>query len=241
MRCLAGIRRRIADRARSHVDSLELQIMILRFEPKMPSGGTVLCLGAHCDDIEIGCGGALIELNRRYPGMRFIWVVLAGDAVREQETRAAAAALLHGANVAVEVHRFRESFFPHIGAEIKEAFESLRSRVAPDLILTHHLGDRHQDHRAVAELTWNSFRSHAILEYEIPKYEGDLGHPQVYCPLPAASVDLKIETLLRCFPSQRTRQWFDMELFRGHLRLRGIECNSPSRYAEAFHARKLLI
>lgn len=207
----------------------------------MPSTGTVLCFGAHCDDIEIGCGGALIELSQRFPGIRFVWVVLSGDSVREQETRTAAATLLADANVTVEVHRFRESFFPHIGSEIKEAFESLRSRVAPDLILTHQLGDRHQDHRMVAELTWNSFRSHAILEYEIPKYEGDLAHPQVYWPLSDASVDLKIETLLRCFPSQRARPWFDAELFRGHLRLRGIECNSPSRYAEAFHGRKILI
>ena len=215
--------------------------MTLQFQPTLTSSATVLCLGAHCDDIEIGCGGTLMELNRRYPGMRFVWVVFSGEDVREQETRAAAAALLDGANLSIEVHRFRESFFPYIGAQIKEAFESLRPRVAPDLILTHHLGDRHQDHRVIAELTWNAFRSHAILEYEIPKYEGDLGHPQVYCPLSAEAVDLKVEALLRCFPSQRTRQWFDAELFRGHLRVRGIECNSPSRYAEAFHARKIVI
>jgi len=215
--------------------------MTLQFQPQLTSSGTVLCLGAHCDDIEIGCGGALIELNHRYPGMRFVWVVLSGDSVREQESRAAAAALLDGANVSVEVHRFRESFFPYAGAEIKDTFESLRSRIAPDLILTHHLGDRHQDHRVVAELTWNSFRSHAVLEYEIPKYEGDLGQPQIYWPLLAETVDLKVRTLISCFPSQRARQWFDAELFRGHLRLRGIECNSPSRYAEAFHGRKILI
>jgi LmbE family N-acetylglucosaminyl deacetylase len=213
----------------------------LRFEPKIPSGGTVLCLGAHCDDIEIGCGGTLIELSRRHPQARFVWAVFAGDEVREQETRAAAAALLAGASVTVEVHRFRESFFPYVGSQIKDAFESLRSRVTPDLVLTHHLSDRHQDHRMLAELTWNTFRSHAILEYEIPKYEGDLGQPQVYCPLAAESAELKIRTLLECFPSQRGRQWFDAELFRGLLRLRGIECNSPSQYAEAFHARKIVI
>jgi LmbE family N-acetylglucosaminyl deacetylase len=213
----------------------------LRFEPKIPSGGTVLCLGAHCDDIEIGCGGTLIELSRRHPQARFVWAVFAGDEVREQETRAAAAALLAGASVTVEVYRFRESFFPYVGSQIKDAFESLRSRVTPDLVLTHHLSDRHQDHRMLAELTWNTFRSHAILEYEIPKYEGDLGQPQVYCPLAAESAELKIRTLLECFPSQRGRQWFDAELFRGLLRLRGIECNSPSRYAEAFHARKIVI
>src|SRR6185437_4023019 len=235
MRCLAGIRRRIADRARSQVDSLELQIMIIRFEPKMPSGGTVLCLGAHCDDIEIGCGGTLIELHRRHSALRFIWVVFSGDPIREAETQAAAAALLAGATCSVEVHRFRGSYFPYVGAEIKDAFEALRSRVSPDLVMTHHIHDRHQDHRTVGELTWNTFRSHAILEYEIPKYEGDLGQPQVYCPLSSASVELKVSTLMRCFPSQHGRQWFDAELFRGHLRLRGVECNSPSRHAEAFH------
>jgi len=215
--------------------------MTLRFGPDLPRNGTVLCLGAHCDDIEIGCGGTLIELHRRHPELRFVWVVFSGDAVREPETRTAAAALLAGANVSVQVHRFRGSFFPYIGADIKDAFESLRSSVSADLVMTHYLHDRHQDHRTVAELTWNTFRSHAILEYEIPKYEGDLAQPQVYCPLPSAAVDLKIETLLKCFPSQREHQWFDADLFRAHLRLRGVECNSPSRHAEAFHCRKLLI
>jgi LmbE family N-acetylglucosaminyl deacetylase len=215
--------------------------MTLRFEPQLPGGGTVLCLGAHCDDIEIGCGGALIELARRHPGLRFVWTVFSGEPAREKETRAAAAALLPSANVSVEVLGFRESYFPYVGADVKDAFESLRSRVTPDLILTHFLGDRHQDHRVVAELTWNTFRSHAILEYEIPKYEGDLAQPQVYWPLSAESVALKVQTLMSCFPSQSGRQWFDAELFRGHLRLRGIECNSPSRYAEAFHGRKILL
>ena len=215
--------------------------MTLRFKPDLPANGTVLCLGAHCDDIEIGCGGTLVELRERHPELRFIWVVFSGDAVREGETRAAAAALLGGANVTVDVHRFRNSYFPHCSAEIKDAFESLQSRVAPDLVMTHHIPDRHQDHRVLAELTWNTFRSHPILEYEIPKYEGDLAHPSVYCSLSPATVDRKVETLMKCFPSQLSHQWFDEELFRGHLRLRGVECNSPSRYAEAFHARKLLI
>lgn len=216
--------------------------MTLRFRPDFPANGTVLCLGAHCDDIEIGCGGSLVELRRSHPDLRFFWVVFSGDAVREAETRAAAAELLDApAHCTVEVHRFRASYFPHVGAEIKDAFESVRKRVEPDLVMTHFLGDRHQDHRVVAELTWNTFRDHAILEYEIPKYEGDLGHPGVYFPLPPAAVDRKVGTLLKCFASQRDRQWFDADLFRGHLRLRGVECNSPSRYAEAFHARKLLV
>lgn len=214
----------------------------LQFKPVLPAEGTVLCLGAHCDDIEIGCGGTLVELRRRHPGLRFAWVVFSGDAVREPETRAAAAALLGtGGNVTVDVQRFRPSYFPHLGSQIKDEFEALRARVAPDLVMTHYLSDRHQDHRVIAELTWNTFRSHAILEYEIPKYEGDLGHPGVYCPLSPETVDLKIDALLKCFPSQCSHQWFDAELFRGHLRLRGVECNSPSRFAEAFHARKLSI
>lgn len=215
--------------------------MTLRFAPQLPDEGTVLCLGAHCDDIEIGCGGTLVELAHRHPNLRFVWLVFSGDSIREAETRAAAAALLPDAQISIAVHRFRMSYFPHVGAEIKDAFESLRSRVTPDLIVTHHLGDRHQDHRVVAELTWNTFRDHPILEYEIPKYEGDLAQPQVYCPLSSSSVETKIDALLRCFPSQSRRQWFDADLFRGHLRLRGVECNAPSRYAEAFHGRKLLI
>ncbi len=216
--------------------------MTLRFIPDLPADGTVLCLGAHCDDIEIGCGGTLIELRARHPKLRFVWAVFSGDDVREPETRAAATGLLgDGANIIMDMHRFRMSYFPNFVADIKDAFESLRSRIEPDLVLTHYLSDRHQDHRVIAELTWNTFRSHAILEYEIPKYEGDLAHPGLYCPLSPASVDHKIETLMRCYPSQRSRQWFDPELFRGHLRLRGVECNSPSRYAEAFHARKLII
>jgi LmbE family N-acetylglucosaminyl deacetylase len=215
---------------------------MLQFKPDLPAEGIILCLGAHCDDIEIGCGGTLIELHERHPRLRFIWVVFSGDAVREGETRAAAAALLGaGANVTVEVHHFRTSFFPYCGAEIKERFEALRSRVEPDLLMTHYLADRHQDHRVVAELTWNAFRSHTILEYEIPKYEGDLAQPEAYCPLSSATVDLKIATLLQCFPSQHGHQWFDADLFRGHLRIRGVECNSPTRHAEAFHARKFVL
>lgn len=215
---------------------------MLRFKPDLPADGTILCLGAHSDDIEIGCGGTLIELHARHPQLRFVWVVFSGDAERECETRAAALALLGaGANITLDVHRFRGSYFPYCGAEIKDAFEVMRSRVAPDLVMTHCLADRHQDHRVIAELTWNTFRSHAILEYEIPKYEGDLAHPGVYCPLSPATVDRKIATLLQCFPSQRSHQWFDADLFSGHMRLRGVECNSPTRHAEAFHARKLVL
>ena len=215
---------------------------MLRFSPDLSSNGTVLCLGAHSDDIEIGCGGTLVELRKRHPQLRFVWVVFSAGPVREPETRAAAKALMgDGANLTVEVRDFRGSYFPYCGADIKDAFEEIRSRIVPDLIFTHYLTDRHQDHRVISEFTWNTFRSHAILEYEIPKYDGDLAQPGVFCPLSPETVDLKVATLLECFPSQAGRQWFDADLFRGHLRLRGIECNSPTRHAEAFHARKIVL
>lgn len=215
---------------------------MLSFRPDFAADATVLCLGAHCDDIEIGCGGTLMELARRNPGLKFEWVVFSGDAQREPETRAAAARILGaGRDDRVEVLSFRGSYFPYLGERIKDAFEAVARRVKPDLIFTHFLADRHQDHRVIAELTWNTFRSHAILEYEIAKYEGDLQHPGVYMPLSADIVEDKVSMLLECFPSQRSRQWFDADLFRGQMRLRGVECNAPSRHAEAFHARKLIL
>lgn len=211
---------------------------MLAFRPDLAADATVLCLGAHCDDIEIGCGGTLLELQRRQPGLRFVWEVFSGDDEREAETRAAAAQLL-GASCRVTVHRFRGSYFPWCGAGIKDAVEALRARVEPQLVFTHHLADRHQDHRLLAELTWNSFRNHALLEYEIAKFEGDLGQPNCYMPLSEAVLERKLAVLMDCFPSQRGRSWFDAGLFRGQMRLRGVECNAPSRHAEAFHARKL--
>lgn len=214
---------------------------MLRFNPQLAGDATVLCLGAHCDDVEIGCGGTLVELSRRHQGLRFEWVLFSGRGEREAETRQAAAALMgNGPQVSVTVHDFRTSYFPRDASEIKDAFEALRHKIKPDLIFTHFLADRHQDHRVLAELTWNTFRDHAILEYEIPKFDGDLAHPGVFCSIPSDVVDLKIRTLMDCYPTQRTHQWFDEDLFRGVMRLRGIECNSPTRFAEAFHARKLV-
>jgi LmbE family N-acetylglucosaminyl deacetylase len=215
---------------------------MLGFRADLRSGATVLCLGAHCDDIEIGCGGTLLELRERHPTVHFHWVVFSGDDTREPETRMAADRLLGtGPQCTVEVHRFEGSRFPHAGAPLKDAFESLKRRVAPELIFTHFLEDRHQDHRVVAELTWNTFRSHTILEYEIAKYEGDLDSPNVYCEISASNVARKVDALMTCFPSQHSRTWFDRELFQGLMRVRGVECNSASRYAEAFHGRKLTL
>lgn len=202
----------------------------------------VLCLGAHCDDVEIGCSGAIMRWLRDSPGVRFHWVVFSGSGQRESETRAAARRILGDVGShEVEVLRFRESYFPQEYAAIKDRFEALRASGSPDLVLTHHLGDRHQDHRTLAELTWNTFRDHTVLEYEIAKYEGDLGHPNVFVPLEREVVEAKIDTLMTSFPSQHARRWFEPETFRGLMRLRGVESNAPSGYAEAFHARKLVL
>lgn len=203
---------------------------------------TFLSIGAHCDDIEIGCGGSLAQWAIKHPGARFVWAIFSGSAERVAETRAAAAAFL-GPGVEIEFvfHEFRESYFPSQLASIKEAFDALKARIEPSVVLTHHEHDRHQDHRVLAELTWNSFRDHLILEYEIPKYDGDLGRPNVFVPLPAALARRKAETLVGTFVSQRSRDWFTTDTFTSLMRLRGIECHSPSGFAEGFFARKLAL
>jgi len=215
---------------------------MLKFIPDLPDDGTVLCLGAHCDDIEIGCGGALIELRRRYPQLRFHWVVFSGDEERERETRTAAVRLLdEGGHLQVEVQRFRGSYFPYLGGEIKDAFEALRRRVSPDLVFTHFINDRHQDHRVLSDLTWNTFRDHLILEYEIPKYDGDFGSPNCFAQLSRRTGARKIKYLQAAFGSQRDKHWFSAETFQGVMRLRGMECRAPEGYAEGFYARKLVL
>jgi len=208
----------------------------------LPKGAPlrVLCLGAHCDDVEIGCAGTLMTLQERHPGSHFNWVVFTQEPGRERETRDAAARI-HGESVSLEVLDFRMSYLPYEGAKVKERFEAIKARIQPDLVFTHRLEDRHQDHRLVAELTWNTFRSHLVIEYEIPKYEGDLGQPNLFVPLSEGVAARKIEMLMTCFPSQAERPWFRRELFQGHLALRGIECNAPSGSAEAFHARKVCV
>jgi LmbE family N-acetylglucosaminyl deacetylase len=201
----------------------------------------VLCLGAHCDDIEIGCGGTLLRLLAERPGCSVHWVVFASNPERESEARVSSATFLErAAQSRVVVQSFRESYFPYLGAEIKDAFERLKREVSPDIVFSHHRADMHQDHAVVAQLTWNTFRSHLVAEYEIPKYEGDLGAPNVFFPLPDAVARRKVELILRCFPSQASRSWFRAETFEAVMRLRGIECNAPEGWAEAFHCRKLV-
>jgi LmbE family N-acetylglucosaminyl deacetylase len=201
----------------------------------------ILVLGAHCDDIEIGCGGTILELVEHHRPLSVYWLVLSGTKERAKEAEASAAAFLSGVDAQVVVRSFRDGFFPWSGGQIKEVFEELKGIVAPDVIFTHRREDAHQDHRLVAELTWNTFRDHLILEYEIPKYEGDLGAPNLFVPLEERTGSRKVELLLKGYPSQRHRKWFDADTFWSILRLRGLESNSPSRYAEGFYCRKLVL
>lgn len=202
----------------------------------------ILCLGAHADDIEIGCGATILDLLTRGVRLEVAWCVLSATPERAIEARASASAFLTGAAEAdVDVQGFRDGHFPWSGAAIKEWFESLKDVRRPDLILTHTRDDRHQDHREVCALTWNTFRDHLILEYEIPKWDGDLGRPSVYLPVSEAALERKVELLRHHFPSQATKPWFDRDTFRGLARLRGLESASPSRFAEAFYGPKLVL
>ena len=203
----------------------------------------VLAIGCHADDVEIGCGGTLLALAERRPDLELTWLVLGADGARAGEARASAAAFLTEASTepTVVVEGFRDGFFPYLGTAVKERFEELKREVSPEVIFTHVGIDLHQDHRLVSELTWNTFRDHLILEYEIPKYDADLAAPNVYAPLSEAVVRRKIELLLEHFPSQRGKHWFTEDVFRGLMRLRGMEANSPTRFAEAFRCRKLVL
>jgi LmbE family N-acetylglucosaminyl deacetylase len=201
----------------------------------------VLVVGAHADDIEIGCGGTILHLIGQGLPLQVTWVVLGARGEREREAHDSAAAFLKDAEQAeVVVESFRDGFFPWTGAEVKELFETLKP-AEPDLVLVHRRDDAHQDHRLVAELAWNTFRDHLILEYEIPKYDGDLGQPNLFVPLPKATCERKVELLLEGFPSQRARRWFTPDTFWSMLRLRGIEAASPSGFAEGFHCRKAVV
>jgi LmbE family N-acetylglucosaminyl deacetylase len=203
---------------------------------------SLLCLGAHSDDIEIGCGGTVLRLVESNPGLAVHWIVFSATADRGKEAEAAATRFLAGVgSKTVELHPFRDGFFPGEYAKIKTYFEELKGRVQPDLILTHTRDDLHQDHRAVCELTWNTFRDHLILEYEIPKWDGDLGAPNVFSPLEERHAREKIAILNECFATQRGKRWFDEETFVGLMRLRGLECNAASRRAEAFYGRKVTL
>jgi LmbE family N-acetylglucosaminyl deacetylase len=202
----------------------------------------ILCVGAHCDDIDIGCGGAMLSLLSRYPRAQVTWVAFGSTPVRERELRASARRFLGRAGKAsVLAHRFRDGFFPAQYSAIKEVFESFKQLPDPDLIFTHQRADLHQDHRVIAELTWNTFRNHLILEYEIPKYEGGLTTPSAYVSLTRAQVERKIAILLGSYATQRAKRWFTDDTFRALMRLRGLESGAESGWAEGFHVSKFLL
>ena len=202
----------------------------------------VLCLGAHCDDIEIGCGGTLLRWLEERPELEVRWVVFSSDARRAAEARASARRFLGDEpDKRLTLHQFRDGFLPYVGAEVKDAFEQLKAEFAPDVVFTHYRHDLHQDHRLVSELTWNTFRGPLVLEYEIPKWDGDLGNPNAYVALAEHQLRRKIEVLMDEYGTQRGRSWFEPETFRSLARLRGVEAGVPEGFAEAFYARKLVV
>jgi LmbE family N-acetylglucosaminyl deacetylase len=215
-----------------------MRALSLSGDPTQPLN--ILCLGAHSDDIEIGCGGTILRLAQQYPNCVFHWVVFSAIGVRGGEAQRAAVSFAGNQLKGPILKTFPDGFLPFVGAEVKAVFEELKA-VSPDLVFTHNRKDAHQDHRLLAELTWNTFRDHLILEYEIPKYDGDMGQPEVFVPIPLELCEKKVQYLLDAFESQRGKRWFQRETFLSLMRLRGMECNAPSGYAEAFYGRKLVL
>jgi LmbE family N-acetylglucosaminyl deacetylase len=201
----------------------------------------VLAVGAHSDDIEIGCAGTLLRLVEQGSISELCWVVLSASAERRAEAQASAEALLEGVPHRIILREFADGYFPYDGREIKEFFEELKRDFSPDVVFTHQRHDLHQDHRLTCEVTWNTFRDHLILEYEIPKYDGDMGAPNLFVPLDGSVCSRKVSHLFDHFHSQVTKPWFKQDLFSGLLRLRGMECQSPTSYAEAFYCRKAVL
>ncbi len=216
-------------------------MMPLNLSTRADAGLKILCMGAHSDDIEIGCGGTILTLAERYPGCEFHWVVFTARGVRETEAKRAAELFAGSRLRGTYLKTLRDGFLPYDGDEVKAVFEDELKPINPDLIFTHNNKDAHQDHRLLSELTWNTFRNHLILEYEIPKYDGDLGRPSVFVPLKCETCDAKVAHLMDAFGSQRNKRWFEPETFLALMRLRGMECVAESGYAEAFYSRKLVL
>ena len=209
---------------------------------KFDEVGVILCLGAHADDIEIGCGGTILKLLQQHEGVQVYWVVLSASAQRAEEARRSSRQFLAGAGTSkVILKEFRDGYFPYTGDAIKNFFFELQSDVQPDIVFTHRREDLHQDHRLVSDLTWNTFRDHLILEYEIPKYEGDLGQPNVFVPIDEPTCEHKINSIVESFPGERGKTWFSEDTFWSLLRIRGVECKSPSKFAEGLYCRKMIL
>ena len=214
----------------------------LNFSDRTASTRKVLCLGAHADDIEIGCGGTVLRWLEEHDHLEIYWVVLSSNQKRKKEALNGADLFLQGARKkTILVESFRDGFFPYVGAAIKEYFEALKQRVSPDLVLTHYRNDRHQDHRLVSDLTWNTFRRELILEYEIPKYDGDLGQPNVFSHLTEAVCRKKIQYILETYKTQTQKHWLTEDTLRAILRLRGVESCAAGKFAEAFYCRKMIL
>jgi len=202
---------------------------------------SILCLGSHSDDIEIGCGGTLLRLIEKYPECTVNWCVFSAIGVRRTEAQLGAKSF-GGSRLRDPILKdFKDGFMPYEGSDVKAVFEKELKAISPDLIFTHNGRDSHQDHRLISELTWNTFRDHMILEYEIPKYDGDLGRPSVFVPLKPEECEAKVHFIMDTFQSQRSKRWFEQSTFLSLMRLRGMECNAPSGYAEAFYCRKLVL
>jgi len=203
---------------------------------------TILCLGAHSDDIEIGCGGTILKMVGARSGLQVVWVVFSAEGTRSREARLSATSFLRKADRStIVIKRFRNGFFPFEGRRIKEYFEHLKRICRPDIVFTHYRDDRHQDHRVLSDLAWNTFREHLILEYEIPKYDGDLGSPNLFVSLDEKVCQAKVDCLGKYFRTQSNKHWFTEDLFFSLMRLRGIECASITKYAEAFYCRKMAV
>ena len=202
----------------------------------------ILCIGAHSDDIEIGCGGTLLRLQQQNPNLEFYWVVFCSNPARAKEAQKSAAWFTRSASKKnIIIKSFRDGFLPYVGGEVKDCFEEIKKEFVPDLIFTHTRHDLHQDHRFLCELTWNTFRNHAVLEYEIPKYDADLRSPNFFVPLTKALAGAKVRALMKYFGTQRNKHWFSEDLFHSLHRLRGIESASPTQLAEGFYSRKMLL
>lgn len=217
-------------------------MMPLRFTKGPNAALQVLCLGAHSDDIEIGCGGTILRLAVEYPSCVFNWVVFTASGLRREEAQRSADLFVGPARIRGPLLKtFPDCLLPYVATDVKACFEGLKASLFPDLIFTHNRKDAHQDHRLIAELTWNTFRDHLILEYEIPKYDGDLGKPGFFVPLDLEICQRKVRYIMDAFPSQHTKSWFEPETFLALMRLRGMECQAPSGYAEAFYCRKMVL
>jgi LmbE family N-acetylglucosaminyl deacetylase len=206
------------------------------------SARRILCLGAHSDDIEIGIGGTLLELAERRSDLEIWWVVFSAPGQRAEEARTSASDFLAGVGTReIRVGSFRESYFPSEWPSIKDWLERIKAEFDPEVVFTHYRDDRHQDHRVLSDLAWNTFRNHLIFEYEILKYDGDLGHPNVFVPLSDELCTRKIELLLKHFKTQANKHWFTSDTFEAMHRIRGVECASASGWAEALYCRKLVL